>query len=78
MCDCIRFDYVGCFEDPPVDCCEIRYMDFVSLQIRGVLHIGNIEHLKLIPDVYLAEEQYLVQAIKAILENNKEGSHIVV
>ncbi len=47
-------------------------MSFVSLQILGVVHINNVEHLRFIPTQYLSEEQYLVQAIKTILEQRKD------
>jgi len=62
-------EYMGCFEEDSVDQCEIRYSSFISLQIMGIMHIGNIDHLKCIPSIYLYEEQYLVQVLKTILEN---------
>ena len=55
-------------------------MSFVSLQIKGIIHINNIEHLKLVPTSHLCEEQYLVQILKTILENceNSKGKCFMI
>ena len=65
-------EYLGCFEESPVDSCEIRYSSFIPLQIMGILHVRNIDHLKCIPTIYLNEEQYLVQVLMTILENTEK------
>lgn len=43
-----RHQYAGCFNDDPLDFCEIRYSTFISLQILGVLHVSNIKHMKVL------------------------------
>ena len=74
----LRTEYIGCFEDDPIDMCELRYMNCISLQILGVLHVQNIQHLRYLPAHVLKEEQYLVESIKTILENTENSNNISV
>ena len=69
-----KMEYVGCFDEERVDTCEIYYADLISLEIQGILHINNIEHLKCVPDFFLLQEQYLMNAIRTLVgnEENKE------
>eukprot|EP00826_Nyctotherus_ovalis_P007689 TRINITY_DN11958_c0_g1_i6.p1 TRINITY_DN11958_c0_g1~~TRINITY_DN11958_c0_g1_i6.p1 ORF type:complete len:223 (-),score=57.27 TRINITY_DN11958_c0_g1_i6:121-789(-) len=69
----MQVDHMGRFDESYIDRCEIYYSSLVSLEIRGILHISNINHLKCVPDSFLAKEEYLMNVIKTLVKKQRDS-----